>query len=96
MSITRTIQLFGFEKPCNQVVFEAIGFGIIDEARFSASLDIGKGILQRSRIIPLALSFLLHLLSNPSHAPDWGERQREQAGDQAHTGSPVNSTSTNE
>jgi hypothetical protein len=96
MSITRTIQLFGFEKPRNQVVFEAIGFGIIDDAGFSASLDIGKGILQRSRIIPLVLSFLRHLLSNPSHASDWRERQREQAGDQAHAGSPVNSTSTNE
>jgi hypothetical protein len=58
MSITRIVWLFGVEKSFNQVVFEAVSFGIVDQAGFSASLDIGKGLLQRRRIQPLPLSFL--------------------------------------
>jgi hypothetical protein len=96
MSFTRTVQLFRGEKSLNQLVFEAISFRIIDQAGFSASLDIGKGFLHRGRVHPLALSFLPHLLSNPRNASDWGEWPCKKASDQAHTGSPASSPSMNE
>jgi hypothetical protein len=96
MSVTGTVPPFRFEKPIDQLIFEAISFIIIDEAGFSASLDIVKSRLYRCRIHPLALSFLPYLLSNPGNAPYRGERPRKKTSDQAHTGSPANSVSTNE
>jgi hypothetical protein len=90
------LRLFRSEKPLDQLVFEAISFSIVDQAGFSASLDIGKGPLERRRIPPLALGFLPHLLSNPCSAPPRRERQRKNAGDQTHADSPASWPSTNE
>jgi hypothetical protein len=90
------LRLFRSEKPLDQLVFEAISFSIVDQAGFPASLDIGKGPLQRRGIPPLALGFLPHLLSNPCSARRRRERQRKNAGDQAHTDSPASWPSTNE
>jgi hypothetical protein len=81
MSITRIVGLFGGEESVNQLIFEAVGFGIIDQAGFSACLDIGKGLLHGGRIQPLPLSFLSHLLSNPRHASHRGEWPGQQTSD---------------
>jgi hypothetical protein len=69
MSITRIVWLFRRKKSLNQLIFEAISFRIIDQAGFSAGLDISKSILNRCRIHPLPLGFLPHLFSNPGNAP---------------------------
>jgi hypothetical protein len=91
----RTVSLFRLQEPLDQLLFEAISFIIIDETGFSPSLDIIKSLLQGRWIQPLALSFLPNLLGNPSNAPDRGKRPGKKTGDQAHTGSPASSVSTN-
>jgi hypothetical protein len=45
MSVTRTVPPFRFKKPIDQLIFETIGFIIIDEAGFSASLDVVKSLV---------------------------------------------------